>query len=427
LLDDGDEGGTTTHMGGDESTSADEGDTGEPSDGCGDGAVDEGESCDDGNDDNGDGCSNDCFASGEVVWETTVEDPDARYDWGSDLVVTPDGDVLVVGTWGFGWQNSDVFVGRFAQGGTKRWTTTYDHGGELDDAGYSLALGEGDRLYVVGDVYEDGEGQNAWLAGMDAASGEFEWSDTVDGVNHGVDGGASVVMADDGNPIFSGRQHAAEGFDAFLRKTDENGQTIWHENVDLAYDDWVSDSVLGASGTLWLAGAAQQQQSAGMSFAQTNSEGLLLHAGEFPHAGWLSSVTNHLGGGFAVGGLVQSGEYPDFDEAAWFARLNGDGEIAWEQTLSGEWEGGYDSVQDVLFAHAGHLYVTYRLQHAAEFLDTYLVKLDAQGATIWEQPLGPEVRLNRLAVDAQDNLYVTGQAYEDEQDDWNLYVAKIAP
>ena len=131
-------------------------------------------------------------ADGSVVWQrqwtngTAMDDP-------SDLILTADGDPLVVGG-----TAGDYLVARFAAGdGSLVWLATYDGPPGWYDVAACAALGDAGEILVSG--FSDGSGTSWDVAtiGLDPADGAQRWVVRYDGPAHQSDEGKDLVLAPD--------------------------------------------------------------------------------------------------------------------------------------------------------------------------------------------------------------------------------------
>lgn len=191
---------------------------------CGNGDVDPGETCDDGNRVQGDACPAHCAESGTVLWTVTydgdahsedkgfavavdaaresfyvagfvsaaqgdedillqrrwIENGDLVWsrshggdasgsDFGEQVAVAPDGDLVVVGLETTTAGGGDVWLRKYDPDGGERWTVTHDEAG-LRDHGHGAAVSPSGEIVAVGAVTLDGESAtDAWIQRFSAS------------------------------------------------------------------------------------------------------------------------------------------------------------------------------------------------------------------------------------------------------------------
>lgn len=111
-------------------------------------------------------------------------------------------------------------------------------------------------------------------------------------------------------------------------------------------------------------------------------------------------------GGFAVAGATESGSAGEFD--AWVLRLDATGELLWDRRFGGA---GTDWASGVVQTRDGGLAVAAYTQPSAEIPFTaWIIKLDADGKTLWERKFGGEQTdwATAIAETSDGSLAVSG-------------------
>ncbi len=160
-------------------------------------------------------------ADGSWTWEHPYDSP--AYQSASELAVTPDGYLLIVGS-DFS-TGVDVYLLKTESDGDTLWTRTYDfgqrdYGVSVKPVGYSAYIVAGYSEAVIAPFY------NASLLHLQT-DGDVNWSKFYGG--SGDDYGYSVQVLVDGGFVFTGltESYGAGGGDVWLVRTDANGDTLW--------------------------------------------------------------------------------------------------------------------------------------------------------------------------------------------------------
>jgi hypothetical protein len=164
---------------------------------------------------------------GLVKWTKTYGGSD--WDEAEDVRQTPDGGYVIVGsTASFGNGLDDVYLVRADSAGSVLWTRTF--GGASSDYGYSVGLVLPDNGYIIaGSTYSFGTAGQVYLV-RTTAQGDTVWARDIGGAS--TDYGSSVEQTlPDSGFIVTGltRSYGVAG-DAYVVKTDPNGNPIWFRN-----------------------------------------------------------------------------------------------------------------------------------------------------------------------------------------------------
>ena len=206
-----------------------------------------------------------------------------------------DGDVS------FNYGFTDVWVVKLSQSGALEWEKSY--GGGLEDSGHSIKQTADGGFIVVGQAYStDGDvtgqhGNGDFWALKISSTGVLEWQKALGG--SGYDLASDVAQTADGEYVLVGYSGS------------NNGDVTGHYS---AFDYWVT--MLDASGNL------RWEKSLGGS-----------------EADWGRAIVASEDGGVIAAGSTSSsdGDVQNNDGGAefWLVKLNGHGQIVWQQTYGG--------------------------------------------------------------------------------------------
>lgn len=240
-----------------------------------------------------------------------------------------------------------------------------------------------------------------------------EWTKNYGGINN--DEGASVQQTSDGGYIVSGSTHSfgAGNSDIWLLRTDSAGDTLWtkvfggtgqefggavKETTDNGFILTGHTSSFGAgSGDAWL--------------IKTNSNGDTLWTKTFggPASDGGSYVQQTSDGGFVICGTTNSFGAGNTDY--WMIKTDGNGDTTWNKTYGGIYNDVAFYAQET--SDGGYVIVGYRQFSGFDNSDIWLVKTDSNGDTSWTKRFGGD--LNELPYSAQqtsdDGYIITGYTY----------------
>jgi predicted secreted protein len=172
-------------------------------------------------------------SDGNQVWNKTFGG--ASDDIGWSVQQTSDGGYVVAGgTGSYGAGQEDVWLIKTDPEGNKVWDKTF--GGTSDDAGISVQQTSDGGYVVAGFTESSGVGGDASLIKTDS-DGNKVWDKTFGGVS--FDDGESVRQTSDGGYVIAGytESYGAGGEDVWLIKTDSNGNEVWDKTFGGASDD----------------------------------------------------------------------------------------------------------------------------------------------------------------------------------------------
>ena len=264
------------------------------------------------------------------------------------------------------------------------WSKTY--GGIGDDGGLGGCQTSEGGYIVTGITSSYGSGAQVYLIKTDRR-GDTLWARTYGGA--GWDQGNSVRQTSDGGYIVAGWTTSfGLASQAYLIKTDSNGDTIWTRT----YGDTVSeggvdvrqttDGGYAVVGSKWIRPWIWD-----VYFIKTDSTGGLqwskTYGGIRDDRG--HSVEQTPDGGYIIAGYYECAGYPDY--SVYLIKTDPGGDTLWTRTYYPEgswWSMGLDCV---LTRDGGYIVTGLNINQAINS-NVYLIKTDAEGDTIWTRIYG---------------------------------------
>jgi hypothetical protein len=256
-------------------------------------------------------------ANGIEQWNKTFGGSD--YDEAWSVQQTSDGGYILAGiTWSFGAGRCDAWLIKTDADGNKVWDRTF--GGSEGDNAFAVQQTSDGGYILAGSTQSFGAGYvDAWLIKTDA-NGIEQWNKTFGGL--GVDEAWSVQQTSDGGYILDGKTSSfgAGSSDAWLIKTDANGNKIWDRTFGGSSSDYAYAVQQTSDGGYILAGATY-------SFGVGASDAWLIKTDANGKKQWNKtfgglggdeawSVQQTSDGGYILGGITTS-----FGAGNWDARL----------------------------------------------------------------------------------------------------------
>ncbi len=217
---------------------------------------------------------------GEYVWSKTFGGP--NIDYGTDIVELADGSFILAG-----YSNSfslgyDYFLVKILSDGTHQWTKTI--GGSDWDLCYAAyeTTNSSSGLILAGETYSYGNGKNdAYLLKTDL-NGDTLWTKTFGG--SGNDTFNDVIEDDFGNLICIGTTNSNTSYldnDIWIVKTDSNGNELWNYVWSDTLNDEGVSICLAKNGNYNFAGNNQQEDRVAPYYASLDTAGSLIFSKNF--------------------------------------------------------------------------------------------------------------------------------------------------
>lgn len=223
---------------------------------------------------------------------------------------------------------------------------------------------------------------DVWLLKTDA-NGDTLWTKTYGGT--GYDGGESVDMTSDGGYIVVGWTNSFVGnWDFYFIKIDAYGDTLWTK----AYDDGTANAAFSGQQT-HDGGYIATGFSGGWEdvlLVKTDPNGDTLWTRIYGGYDWeyMRSVKQTLDGGYILAGWTWS--FGAGWEDVYIIRTDSIGDTLWTRVYGGtSYDEGYSVVPA---AGGGYLVVGYTNSFSVGYSDVWILRLDANGDTIWTKTYG---------------------------------------
>jgi len=276
-------------------------------------------------------------------------------------------------------------AGLFAQAPDTAWTRTY--GGGDNDRGYSVRQTTDGGYIIAGRTLSYGAGEYDIYLVKTNSSGDTLWTRTYGGTDD--DEGYSVQQTSDGGYIIAGCT-GGDFIDAYLIKTDSEGDTLWTRTYGGATRDEETWSVQQTSDGGYIIVGWTGSYGAGMYdvyLIKTNSSGDTLwtrtYGGTDSDKGY--SVQQTTDGGYIVAGFTYSNGTGMYDDV-YLIKTDSEGDTLWTRTYGGADSDEGFSVQQT--SDGGYIVAGWTYSYGAGEFDTYLIKTNSLGDTLWTRTYG---------------------------------------
>jgi len=248
----------------------------------------------------------------------------------------------------------------------EQWNKTF--GGAADDSAYSVQQTSDGGFILAGTTHSYGTGFDAWLIKTDS-NGNEQWNRTYGGPAHAY----SVQQTSDRGYILSGLLYS----DGFLIKTDENGNEQWNKIFD---GKWAESVQQTSDGGFILAANTVQSPVVPIWLIKTDENGNEQWWSRTLGTGFVKSVQQTSDGGFVLAGYRGS-----YWADALLIKTDINGNEQWNKTYGGKLEERANSVQQT---SDGGFIIAGTTQSDDTKSDVWLIKTDINGNELWNKTFG---------------------------------------
>jgi hypothetical protein len=262
--------------------------------------------------------------SGNLIWQKNYG------SWGNEegreIIQTSDGNYVFIGQSNSGVSSTDICMMKIDNDGNVIWTKYY--GGSNAEFGNSVKQCSDGGFIITGQTFSYGSGGgDAWLVKTDS-DGNYSWDKTFGGPFD--DEGISIVTNSDGSHVFAVRDSSSgQDVDVRVIKTDGSGNVLWNKLYAGNKKD-TPKTLRKTSDGGFIVGAISR------SFGWINPDMWLLKLdanGDTTwsrHYGWVDHEHCHSARQSSDGGYLAVGHSRSNspNQKIMFLKLNGNGELA---------------------------------------------------------------------------------------------------
>ena len=265
------------------------------------------------------------------------------------------------------------------------WTRMY--GGGFFDWAWQVEQTTDGGYIVIADYSHGGMNYDAWLIKTDS-NGDILWTKTFGGLAE--DRGQSVQQTTDGGYIIAGTTSSFGNgsYDIWLIKTDEFGNEIWSKTFGGTSWDWGYFVQQTTDGGYIITGCKDPGAYYiwDVFLIKTDSQGntswTKTYGGDDYDVG--HCVRQTTDGGYIITGYTYS--YGAGSSDVWLIKTDPNGNESWSQTFGGNNpEHGYSVIQTI---DEGYTIVGYTKSFGAGDYDVWLINTDNDGNEIWNKTFG---------------------------------------
>ena len=364
-------------------------------------------------------------SQGNELWDVIYDGAAGGWDVAQGITVDSSGNVYVTGFSYVATSDTDCVTIKYDSDGTEQWIRNYAGPAGNKEYGENIALDATGNIYVTLAAYNSLGSPDVAMIKYDP-DGNVVWTNIYNGPGSGWDEAAAIVVDASGNPYVTGYASNGDNTDYLTIKYDAaNGTAIWTRIYNGAgdYPDKAVDIALDNAGHVYVTGYSYKSGST-MDIVTIKYDAI--DGGEV----WTSIYDGPTGKddrayGIAVdsfGNAYVTGSYKNGYnwDCLTIKHDATDGSVVWERFYEGYYARD-DKFSDVAVDAAGNAYVTGSLTVLNIITDYLTIKYDPDGNVVWTETYdGPEDYTDfahAIAVDARNNVYVTGYVRDQERND----------
>lgn len=329
------------------------------------------------------------------------------------MIRLANGDYAFAGnTKNIGFGGKDVLVTRTDAAGNLLWSKQY--GGSGDETAISISETSDGGFVVGGESFSTDVNGQAFLFKTDGAGVMQWWKEYGDAF---YDITYSVLGLADGSIISAGLMEVAPvDYDAFLMKTDANGDTLWTKTIGLPGIEHAVNVIQTADSGFIFCGKALGigQGVCECWVVKTDMNGDTLWTSVIGGQGWDESmdIIEQPNGYIVCGGSNSEGN-SNYDFI--LLQLDLSGNLVWVKQYGGMWVEDSYCVQEIPgegFVLAGYTETySYTNNRGTDSANAWLVKTDYNGDTLWSMVYGGNLKEECFSVAVVPNVGLAFTGY----------------
>lgn len=364
-------------------------------------------------------------SQGNQLWVARYNGPGNNIDDANALAVDEAGNVYVTGASRGDRGNGireDYATIKYDGNGNQLWVACYGGPGDGDNTAYAVAVDGAGNVYVTGQSISQ-EGDLDYATVKYDKDGRELWVARYNGPGNNVDGADALVVDSEDNVYVTGNSRGNKGHDDYATiKYDPDGNQLWVARYD---DGSPTALTVDNAGNVYVTGFSRAGDDLHYATVKYDSNGNQLWVSTYnaPEGGQdiaYALVVDNMGNVFVTGRSISA----NYDYAT--VKYDSQGNELWLARYNGSANRG-DQATSIAVDTDGNIYVTGRSDNKNRDRDYTTLKYDTGGKLLWEARYnGPDKGDNMaeaLAVDAEGNVYITGQS-QGKNGDWDYATVK---
>jgi len=353
--------------------------------------------------------------TGKQSWIQRYNGPANGHDYPYDIKIGISGDVYVTGSSAGINNENDFATVKYNSSGVLQWVQKYSGIPNSTNYPNSMALDYKDNVLITGTMYTSQSGYNFETMKYNSA-GSLQWTASYNGTANSTDIGYSVATDPSGNVFVTGyATDSITGQDIVIIKYDYYGAQQWKAIIDAAgdnagspsYNDFFFGVNTDPQGNIYVVDYASASKNykiikynaAGSILWQQKYPTSLSASNFYPYA--FSTIDKYGNSYIAAYDIASTGNYRFLT-----IKYNSSGVRQWA-ALFGDTINGYYLPSGIAIDSSGNVLVSGSASHHNNYM---VMKYSPTGVLQWVNidTINTNTSLNKIAVDAAGNSYITG-------------------
>lgn len=360
--------------------------------------------------------------NGVMQWIATYNGP-GNHDQAFAIFVDASGNVYVTGESRQSGSNKDIATVKYNSNGVQQWAARYNGPSNGEDIGEAITVDNQGGVYVAGQ--SSATGGSDYIIVKYNSSGVEQWTKRYNGTLNNSDIAHDIALSPSQNALYVTGESPGIGtnFDYLtLKISTATGDTLWSKRFSTGVNrqDKAFDLVVDNSGNIIVTGFSDSISTRANDYLtiKYDSNGIAIWQRRFngsPVSGNNSdianSITTDLQNNIYVTGESVS-QAPSIDIVT--IKYNSAGDSLWSARYNGS-ENGDDRGYYVTVDNSGNVYVTGESMRLLPVNPDFIaIKYNSSGieqfVLRYDGPVNSEDNSKVIKVDAQGNIYVTGDS-----------------
>jgi uncharacterized delta-60 repeat protein len=350
-------------------------------------------------------------------WVAAYNGPANDFDRAYTIATDSAGNVYVAGRAGLSATTCDYVTIKYSQDGSELWAATYNGPANDKDEAKALSIDASGNIYVTG--YSDGLGTAYDCATIKySTDGNEIWAARYNGTGNGGDIGSDIAIDSSGNICVTGSAAGSgTGYDCITIKYSADGNQLWAATYNGPQNstDEARAIIIADSNDVYVAGyslgsVADIDYITIKYSPEGNELWTARYEGPASSTDLAEAIAVDSSGNVYVTGY-SAGASTGYDYAT--IKYSSDGNELWAVRYNGP-ENGSDKAKAIAIDAADNLYVTGYCASAQTGYDWVTIKYSPDGGELWKarynSPQNGSDEAWAIAIDGNNGVYVTGSS-----------------